>query len=88
MTRLGIDVIITPALPTYPSVAEDARRMIRHGYGEEFLAWCGAGPVGPAPGEPTHVMLAMDPGAKGRGAPILFASREAHERIKRGELVA
>jgi hypothetical protein len=71
MSLTDMRVIVSDALPTYPSHREDARRIVRHGYAD-VLAWLGE-EVGPKPGAPTHVY---------RTARSLIVSPEAYERIK------
>lgn len=51
----GLTVVVNPVLPVDPTPGEDARRIVRHAYGEEFLAWIGE-KVGPEPGAPTHIL--------------------------------
>lgn len=56
---LGVQVIVSPLLPTdVPSPGEDARRMVRHGM-KDVLTWLGED-VGPRPGERTHALMVGD----------------------------
>lgn len=74
----GVPIVVHPGLPMYPSFNEDIRRQVRHGMAD-ILEWCGI-PVGPAPGEPIGLYMGFD-GTRD-GQMILFASREAAEKIK------
>ncbi|MET4618688.1 hypothetical protein ABIE18_000111 [Arthrobacter sp. 2762] len=50
----AIDVVVSPALPIVPTLAQDAVRMVRHGLAD-ILEWLGED-VGPQPGEETHII--------------------------------
>lgn len=52
----GLDIVVSPALPMQPSPAEDARRIVRHGYHDAGMWPAAAGEVGPRPGAPTRAM--------------------------------
>lgn len=49
---LGVQVHVTPILPTHPTFSESIRRRVRHGLAD-VLEWLGED-VGPYPDEPTH----------------------------------
>ena len=68
----GWPVVESSLLPTTPSSAEDARRIVRHGLAD-VLDWLGM-EVGPEPGALTHVVVATDGTAS--SSLTLFASRE------------
>lgn len=72
-----VKVIIHPALPITPTLAEDVVRSVRHGLAD-VLEWLGED-VGPKPGEATHVLFASD----GVGS-SLFVSREVYARLVDG----
>jgi hypothetical protein len=48
--------MVSPALPVYPSLAEDTVRAVRHGLAD-VLEWLGEAP-GPRPGAITHAVHA------------------------------
>lgn len=60
----GVQVHVSSALPLVPSDAENARRLVRHGYasaraetGEAMYFPDSLGKVGPEPGEETHAVM-------------------------------
>ncbi len=65
-------IIVDSALPVVPSPGEDARRLVRHLFGAEFMAWVGL-PLGPEPGAVTHMVWV------GRGP--VFVSPEWYDRF-------
>lgn len=70
--RLGdVRVVVSPMLPISPSIGEQARRFVRHGYAD-VLEWLGES-VGPEPEAPTHAMQAGD---------VLFVSAEYMETLR------
>lgn len=73
----GVKVIIHPALPIPPSLAEDVVRSVRHGLAD-VLEWLGE-EVGPKPGEATHVIFASD----GLGS-LMLVSHEVYARLVDG----
>lgn len=80
---LGTPVIVSSALPFQPSPAEDARRIVRHGFarartetGRACFYPDSLGEVGPPPGEPTEAMWLGD---------RVAVSAELAERLKAEE---
>jgi hypothetical protein len=55
---MSMRVVESPLLPLYPSDAENARRIVRHGLADVLL-WLGENP-GPAPGVPTRAFTIGD----------------------------
>ncbi|WP_224279103.1 hypothetical protein [Nocardioides lacusdianchii] len=78
----GMQVFVSPALPTVPSHREVARRTVRHGYAE-VLAWLGED-VGPGPGEATHMVVGVDPAGGAGWVPswTVFVSQWAYDALR------
>ena len=74
----GYPVVESNLLPTTPSNAEDARRIVRHGLAD-VLERLGE-EVGPKPGALTHLVVAGD-GTGGTNL-TLFASAEWVDKIR------
>lgn len=87
----GVQVHVTDMLPIVPSDAENARRIVRHGFAaaraETGLAIFfpdSLGDVGPAPGAETHAILHRDPAPYGGGRyadPSVMVSRSLYRRL-------
>lgn len=65
-----LSLVVSPALPIRPTLAEDAVRMVRHGL-SDVLNWLGED-VGPKPGAATHIITAGS---------TVFVSKELHEQL-------
>lgn len=74
----GLPVLESPALPIRPSAGEEARRIVRHGL-RDVLEWLEM-PVGEAPGQVTHALIAMDPTRE--GSRIIYASKQLVEQLR------
>lgn len=76
----GLDVYISPVLPLASTPAQDARRLVRHGFasarrasGEAMYFPDTLGDVGPLPGDDTHAFVSDDK---------LWVSRDGFDRLR------
>lgn len=69
----GIDVIISPALPSYPTFLEDIARRVRHGMKRLSPDILRNFDPGPEEGDPTHAV---------RYGNRLIVSSDLYERLK------